>query len=139
MILYNHIYFFSLYTTYLLVNEFLYLIKYVIISTYFNIWDVAGASESQEEGVLVNVNGFHKSLTPEGILYCIILFYFILKVTWLCWKLCKHQQGRLNIKHTVTYIIIINNAPLLPSPTHQRQRQRQWPHQWHYPSMQEST
>ena len=48
----------------------------------------------------VNVNGFHKSLTPEGILYCIILFYFILKVTWLCWNLCKHQQGRLNIKHT---------------------------------------
>ena len=136
MILYNHIYFFSLYTTYLLVNEFLYLIKYVIISTYFNIWDVAGTSESQEEGVLVNVNGFHKSLTPEGILYCIILFYFILKVTWLCWNLCKHQRGRLNIKHTSSST---TTAPSLPSPTPQWQRQRQWPHQWRYPSMQEST
>ena len=47
--------------TYLLANEFIYLIKYVIICTYFNICDVSGASGSQEGGFFVNLNGINKS------------------------------------------------------------------------------
>ena len=80
-----------------------------------------------------NVNGFHKSRTPEA--YYFILYYFIfLKVMWLCWCACKSSSLRLDINSINNHNG--NNGATAPPSRWQQQQQHQ---QQHYPTTQGST